>query len=481
MIRLLIVDDEPIIGKGIQAMLRDYLKYQVEGIVQNGLEAWKFLQEHEVDIVLTDIEMPQMDGIQLAQKIREAKKAIPIIFLTAFRDFEYAQAAITYKIDNYLVKPIDEEHLIAALAKAELSLNEKQNLDHFILKEQLQQFFYGKKLPKLNHLTMEDDKQNLCILYIQKTNADQVAIQSFWEKIFRVYKTAISFEIKTNSIYFLLEGPERIDWQVEVYYLQKFYPNWHFVASKGFNHLNEIYFILGEIQRERNQQFFSMIPKETSNFSEISHEYLLDLIKQNADSRMILEYLKSLMQKECSHSNYDLLLFFKNMAVLHSQVLKQLSSKLKKLELTKEKSKLMIATWENELTFDSYQQVVLHQYEEILVTHGNAVSLDVPEDIFILKKYIKKNYARDISLEELAALVHKNKSYVSAYFKKHTGTSFKAFQTDFRMKEAKNLLLNTNKRIYEIADETGYIGTHHFNKVFSNYYGKSPTQFREQS
>lgn len=118
MLKVFIVDDEVYIRQGL-AKLIDWEKYgfKVVGDARNGVEALKYLENNSVDLIITDIQMPFMDGIELITKLREKNCYTDVIFLTAFSEFEYALQGIKLSIVEYLLKPIEEEKLVEILKK----------------------------------------------------------------------------------------------------------------------------------------------------------------------------------------------------------------------------------------------------------------------------------------------------------------------------------------------------------------------------
>ncbi|WP_135546665.1 response regulator transcription factor [Paenibacillus cymbidii] len=118
MYRVLIVDDETSIRKGLGILIdwNDY-GFQVAGEAANGLEALRMIQKERYDVLVSDIRMPLMNGLELSQQIYEMGLDTKVILVSGYRDFEYARTAIEFGVANYVLKPINEEILIRALTK----------------------------------------------------------------------------------------------------------------------------------------------------------------------------------------------------------------------------------------------------------------------------------------------------------------------------------------------------------------------------
>lgn len=115
---LMIVEDEYIVRQGIVSLV-DFEQFDIQiiGQAENGLQAWEQLQKHSVDILLADINMPHMNGIQLAQLVKEQFPDTHIVFLTGYDDFTYAVSAVKLGADDYLLKPFSREDIETMLGK----------------------------------------------------------------------------------------------------------------------------------------------------------------------------------------------------------------------------------------------------------------------------------------------------------------------------------------------------------------------------
>lgn len=139
MYKLLIVEDEPIVRKGLR-MLIDYTRFEINQVyeAENGLEAWQIFEKEEIQIVLTDINMPRMNGITLLSHIKEVKPDTHVIFISGYSEFEYARSALKLGADDYLLKPFSKEDIEVVLQKVmeRLRLERKQSTLTDLLEEQ---------------------------------------------------------------------------------------------------------------------------------------------------------------------------------------------------------------------------------------------------------------------------------------------------------------------------------------------------------
>lgn len=129
MLNVQIVDDEPIIRMGLKKLINwEELDFEIACIAQNGKQALEQLETENVDLIITDIEMPIMNGLDFIREVRENNRDVEIVILTAYDDFEYAKTAIKYGITEYILKPIEEEAVMELLLKIREQINEKHKL-----------------------------------------------------------------------------------------------------------------------------------------------------------------------------------------------------------------------------------------------------------------------------------------------------------------------------------------------------------------
>lgn len=149
MYRVQVVDDEPIVRMGLKNLIPwESLGFTVVCYAQNGQEALEQYGNHKIDLIITDIEMPIMNGLEYMRRIREVSDSTEIVILTAYEEFEYAQKAIQNQVINYILKPIDEEQILETLKKAKDNLEKKKSLD----------LFFGTSYPTLTSDRNETDE-----------------------------------------------------------------------------------------------------------------------------------------------------------------------------------------------------------------------------------------------------------------------------------------------------------------------------------
>lgn len=130
MLRLIIVDDEKIIRESIRSLIDwESLGIEVVGVCKNGLEAYDAILDSYPDIVLTDIKMPGLSGLELIEKLNDTRENIQFIILSGYSEFEYAKQAMRFGIRHYLLKPCNENQIIEAIEDVKKACYLKQQAD----------------------------------------------------------------------------------------------------------------------------------------------------------------------------------------------------------------------------------------------------------------------------------------------------------------------------------------------------------------
>lgn len=186
---LLIADDEFLIRRGLESLNWNEAGIHVIGVVENGIDACEIMQSEIVDIVIADIRMPGMSGIELAEFIKNNDLATKVILLSGYNDFEYAQSAISYSVFAYLLKPSNPREIIEKVkqAKTELEKIKEKNVRIKLLESEL----------AANKLIVESEKY-----YIADTPNSSYIVSEILKYIHRYYNRNISLSTLSEHLHF---------------------------------------------------------------------------------------------------------------------------------------------------------------------------------------------------------------------------------------------------------------------------------------
>ena len=516
MYKVLIADDEKIIRMGLHAIVDwNALGYEIIGEAANGTEALSFMHEKAPDLVMIDIRMPKLLGLEAIRDAREKGFAGKIIVLSGYSDFTYAQTAINYGVTAYLTKPVDVDALTEALAKAKAELDaersQKESADIYMQRARegvLAEFMCGK-LPADTLSFSEMGLTNDCfqVLLYEKYSHDTADISYNFSDLLRVANTdgqdyeALTVQSK-NVI--LLKGPHATE---KLRVLSDKFENE--LPPEKDSPLDTIFITCG---------FVAKTPEEIP----ASFETALDLLNH----RFFCDQHQHVMLPEdhptqkdgddtAAFSRESFLSTYSDAPVNHIQTfnrnkiaesLKALQTELydAPLEVTDEK-KLLIDLYLNikerllllyntqSIPFTENSEVVsrIHQsyylyeiilffseqFDKIMTAIGYSSRDSIIDDVV---HYIQHNYTSNITLENIAPLFGYNSSYLGKIFNKRMGMNFNTYLDSIRIEHSKEILLSSKLQVYKIAEMVGYRNVDYFHIKFKKYTNMSPAEYRKQ-
>jgi len=506
--KVLIIDDEPNVRAGIK-MLIPWQVYQFEicGEGIDGVEGLEKIKQLNPDLVLIDIRMPGLSGIEVIEQARRCGFCGKFIITTGYSDFEYAQKAIHLGVSTYLLKPIDEDELALAVQKLknqileEVERQEKLNLsDTYIEKSLMNNLLLGKEIDcvELRHYEYLKKRQvsyHIALVGIEEGENRQDAIvdivqQYFTSKENTFYiivlqkQIVIVLEEIKNSILLIEKMQEKIQnrCKVEVKIaissnienlskLHEAYVEANELLEKKFLFPKYKVLALDRIQKEKKA-----LRKECYASAEWLGKKLFNLL-QVGDKVKIREELcnlRSFLQQEDAHS--------KKISSLCSNAL------LKTVQLLADTySEFAEVMPEGEVIIEHIYQCkdideIIGYIEDELFAILHVFNVNTPENTMQkLIYYIGNNYGSDLKLEYLAELFNYNSAYLGKSFKNHTGKSFNAYLDGLRINKAKELLLVGEMKVYEIAKLVGYKHIDYFHSKFKRYVGVSPLEYKKKA
>lgn len=535
MLRLLIVDDEKNTREGLEECVDwESLDVMVAGKASNGLEALDAVEELLPDLVITDVCMPKMDGINLAQKIRERYPDIRVIFISGYTDLDYLKSA--YKCDavDYLLKPVDIEELeqvirtvVVAVKKQKKEASERLDMEQR-LRESMpylrDKFFRRLVLEEIeNHAEIEEQLKFLEIL---------LPMQAYYCAIIvSIEDVSMQFNMQSQKDRHLLSfSIQNVVQEIIERYTEGFVVEWtvkEYVCALKMPETEEEAQILLETtcQEIHNSLVQYMTLRNSIGIGRREHGlYGLPIsfrFAQNALSRrMILGSNTLIFSGDSAVETEEVFLlpqiFYERLtnAVLNGddahaeQLLREVFELLRKTEREDEiyfrNGCLLIASYIISAAgrFDVKERKIL---ESLAQLHQNVLelsTLDAIQELFLqttvaicqniaerqrtrqdnvvedIKNIIQKRYKDKLSIEELAKNVFLSPTYVCLLFKQETGQTINSYLTEVRMEAAKKLLLTGNTKILDVAFSVGYQDQKYFCKVFKKYTGVNPSEYR---
>ena len=515
-LRLLIVEDEPNIRNRLALMVDwDAIGVRIVGEASTGLEALQFLEDQLPDIVMTDIEMPYMDGLTLSRKILERYRDIAVIILTAHDQFSYAQQALKIGVSNYLLKPIDKEKVEQALFSAAQTIRENRSkLTKMELSYQYiishRQLFRDRSLEELIHRGYTDVLDdvlgmvgikahrdapymlalisalgapqspavtkkyvflNNCRAYIEETYAKEDNLYVFFDGMDTLALLAYNPTLDMSDICRQMATVTETGQQYRMYYGLSH-------SCHDLAHLPTAYTQAREALRLAMMAGQGAIPESTPpewdlRALEDGMSELLLCVKSGLQDKAVL-LCRSLMQAAAVSQDGDLnavtLLAFR---MVTDSVNTLAGQGIPWLTLVT----IASSGYEQFLRVPSLARLEDLLSEQILELSRLAQTNQQQQTHAVTSKmirYLEENFSNpDLSLAFMAQKYNCNSSYLSRIFKAYTGKSFSEYLIEIRIQKSKEFLKKNNYKAYQLAQEVGIPDPGYFTKCFKKVTGVS--------
>jgi len=502
MYKVLIVEDEAIIREGLKNNIPwKEMGFEVAGTACNGRKAVEMLENLHVEVVMTDVRMPVMDGIELAQYINEHRPEIKVIILSGYADFHYAQAAIKNNVSEYLLKPLKIEEIKNAFKRV---MQNSDGADNESYEDIIMSIILENKTEKYRNIHFANPMRCAVMAidnYRVISSLEQKQIRSrfaqFKEKAFNSEYGGFSAFIIEDSFVIMVSDrdAEEIREIFDILSAQLSDEEYDGATiscgvSSCFSNISQIKDKYLEAYQALKMRFYF----GDAMFLEYSDEYSTCLLdkedykKYRSKEKEIIEAINGgtdnivqgieemyALLSEKKYINQDIAIkLLKGIASAFSDYIMLNSAALD--EVT-----------ENEMEkFTSLDNMISYLKkcaEEIAKDKSGIEETEDSERLIIkrVKKYVQENFAKKITLSDIEEKFYINKSYFSWLFGKVTGQTFTEYLTGVRMEEAKRLLNEGNKlKVYEVAESVGYSDYRNFSKIFKKATGVTPLKFKER-
>lgn len=490
MYKAMLVDDENLITEGLKNIIDwEKLNITVLTTAENGKEALKKFRQNPVDIVITDINMPLINGIDLLTELKSLDENVKFIILSGYEEFTYAKAAISIGVEAYILKPIDEEELTKSLKDIVNKLDEAKSSKKINLKKDT--ILKGILNNIATKQDLIDSKEKIKIdldnsLYVTSIMLIKNGFTTINFK--NMENTEVLYDDYGNLI--LVNSFEK---GTSLTQIKSFYEEiLQDIKNKyGYDVLISIGKVVDQINMLSNSFKISNIVKKNiliSGFNKcLTEEDLLDNIDMhfenelNEINRLIIdsdkEGINNYIDEILENSN----LTPQNIYEFATKIL-ILYDKLKvKFKIEDENADVLGSSIINVLNFTTLEDIKKYlKYKlEYLIDHIQDENIKLSPIVRRIVKCVNENYNKDLSLKILALEYNVNTSYLGQIFTKEIGIQFSDYLNKIRNAVAKDLILNTNKKISDISKEVGYLDTSYFYRKFKKYYGVTPATLRE--
>jgi len=497
-IKVLIADDEAPIRDWIEyCIMQSGLPYSIVGLAANGSEALEFFIKSNPDVIITDIRMPIMDGIELIKEAKRLKQSVKTVILTCYSDFEYVRNALKCGADEYILKSEISKSIMYDLLKGiadkierkdiTATLNESKLLSRDLY---LRSILTGGSNSDVTELTLQSYgiplKEGSFFSAAVKP-FDSIHDRDIEQKLYDFANNFTYFPYDTN-IFILIVNTEynpselhQID-KINKFatYLRK-YVGGTIGISKIYDRLSQLGEAMNESLIYLNQGFYNgegsvniaLLSPVIQNASEQEEKFLiLKRAVQSGGLREALEEIENHLEYIASIKMPDIKFLkqrYQNIVgFLYAKFAKETEDNAYLNEIIKEIDRCM--------SFKAFRDI-LRNFADLMIEHTES---NKSYSVYIAKalEYINNNYDTIGGLTDVAKVVQLSAEYFSRLFKEETGCNFNTYLTSVRMKKAMQLLQTTTMRIYEVSEAVGYQNLSYFSRVFKKYYGANPFDYR---
>ncbi len=512
MYRVIIADDEPVIRAGLRELLPwEELGMKIVHEAENGTSAYAYLAKNHADILITDIRMEGMDGLELIEKAKGLYPQLHCVILTGFDDFAYTKKAIRLGIENYILKPIDENELMETLSSIENKLVQEKKGDSVLDKEKqviLQSVLVrwltgGIEESALRHraaflgIPLDGGYYQTCVLRVlnvqnavQRQNIGMALIKAWrpmedvWMRVCwdvnRDVVLVFSGELGKRALTlrrWVEDFVKTAAWsgraklfaafgtvQEDVLRLERSYQDARMVA--------ELSFVLpeGSVVEYAGQYF-----QETNErIPEIDFERLEVAIREGNKDEI------TRMWDEWEQSISALLADPKSIKSYAAEIMCRL------IVLQTDTFKSETHDWDEQIVLEGlFAAHTVAQLSENLKEFSLSFAARLKQANAYMNpsvrrciETIERHYDQDLTLRGMAEQFHVNPVYLGRIFKEETGQAFTAYLNQVRIREAKRLLVETDKSVASISAAVGYLSQGYFTNLFKKSVGCFPREYR---
>lgn len=532
MLKVILADDEEIIREGIcQCIDWESLGYMVAGQAEDGEQALELVEAIQPDVIITDIKMPFVSGLEFIEQIKKKGREVYVIIISGHDEFHYAQKALKLGVYEYILKPVDSDYLTELLAgiREDYAKRLKEKNEVLVLKDKLQKnapllkvkylkdIIYGNQSPVLSdeaansmkdfvdscysvviaqlddyyfkvqdlsdEARMQLEKQLYQILAeVERTHQGLILMDSSIYEYIICLSGSCMEEIRSKQLEICTEVREKVNSKISCTITMALGGTHSNLDSLAIAYREAADALLYKFLVGNNKDICyetkKKIPeKELEEFENIDAE-LVSAIK-TADKRKIKEVLDAVVKQVHSHGNRSHIYMEMLIGNIYIQALK----------VIKESGGTVEEVLNNHI--DSYKRVLSHQTVEGVLKELAGLLHDIV-DYIQTKKSGKFNTVIDrakeciarsftdnsFSLEDVARHVNVSPCYFSVIFKQTMGETFIDYITRLRIEKAKELLKISQYKTYEISFMVGYNNSTYFSTTFKKLTGFSPTEYR---
>lgn len=487
MYKLIIVEDESQMNLQLTKILDwENIGFEIAATFENGADAIEYINKNHVDAVLTDIRVPIISGVELAKICHTSHPHIKFVFISAFRNFEYARSAIKYNVVDYITKPITYNDFFNAMVSLYNEVDKNNHISTlqkrndfiedeiaFMRQEYLSSYILGvidldTLIYHLGQIGISIDKENCsCAQVSVKINNFEYFISNTWKhERERFYSTVNKFVTPEND-YAYFSVSQFIYDTIEIIVIGK-----QQFSDDVFRRIIDDYFnvLTNNMKTLLQIDITVTVMQSVQNLVQLK-KYRISKNSANHLSSMVISYIHNESPAEAVRTIQIVKKIFASDVKQAEKFCRQIFSEL-----------MSKAQDSDEMRISFLSLSDINQMYDFLIEHiKNPPQKEDNNADNTMKKaveYINEHYTENITLADAANYVALSSGYFSSMFKQYTGEKFIDYLSKLRINKAIDLLTNSNIKITAIANLVGYKDAQYFHRVFKLYSGTTPSKYR---
>lgn len=504
--KLFIAEDQPNFRKGLLKLVgKRSAEWVVTGEAANGRDALSMMEECVPDLLLTDIRMPHMDGLRLAEEIRRRGWLTKIVIITGFKDFSYAQSAVKFGVLDFITKPCVETDILSVLDQIYVQLIEESQSELLVegwkrqhedselraaitgmpcngeeveglLKRMKECELYFLRIPTYFPPEKHYSAPDVPLLQFAFANIAGEHLNSWFPGGFRLFPlNAAEWALLVDR------STSRLDIS----------PPWLEMLTNSVQHYLRLSLECSQqglcASKDELRQAYRRYGQEGDREHSYANESLLNQTALYEKEKEIVGWLMSedngRLGRELQEQAARITRLPPQTAKIEALLLAAAILRLVQVQFPEWQMAVRPIEWDSvykcatpgEIT--AWLQIYI---QEFLKSHNNWLASKNDNPVKQAIRYIEESYMGVCGLAEVAAHVHLNPSYFSNLFKKETGEGVTGFIQNLRVQKAKLLLKSTDMKVFEISEATGFNDSNYFTHMFNKVVGVSPKEYRKQ-
>ncbi len=500
--RIVIVEDEPKTKEGLVNIITKFTDNEICGIASDGLEGIKLIKALKPDLIISDIQMPGMDGLTMLSRLEEEGIMFYALILTGYSSFDYVRTALHLGVIDYVLKPVDIENFISVLTDTETKIR-KEKLEKITTGQLIWSLMTCEPEAKeqlkhqLSNLLQANERMQITLFLVKPNSLDKETVGEMVHCIkdkmnslciMNYHVVHLSFDFGILVLIVDTEKNRHLNNLFQTHVL----PGLNrvggcycsYTSILGLNHLEEaIMELKGLFKYTFTCGREVILDKEmVESLAFVPIDYPLDLENRIRKDIIGGNYEKALKAGE---KFKETIIESKGSPELIREYTARFSSSI--YNISKEynnrtEPKLIFHYFINNIIESKTKSELILNYEKILhsILTGKDEQMDI-DNLTVLKviNFIRDNYSKDITLTEAASLVGVTPEYLSKLFNQKINVNFVVFLRNFRISMAKRMILSGKYRIQEVAEQVGFKDPKYFNKVFKSVCGISPSEYKK--